>query len=110
MKSWARTMAVTKACTVSGRFWMVSCSVSAAMPGTSPPMNSCHEASVVASKIGTPQPSSRACSIIDMVAMVADTEPVLRSEEHTSELQSRENLVCRLLLEKKRHQCMMGYD
>src|SRR5690606_40521771 len=26
---------------------------------------------------------------------------VQRSEEHTSELQSRENLVCRLLLEKK---------
>src|SRR5690606_23360178 len=26
---------------------------------------------------------------------------VCRSEEHTSELQSRENLVCRLLLEKK---------
>src|SRR5690606_40376446 len=25
-----------------------------------------------------------------------------RSEEHTSELQSRENLVCRLLLEKKK--------
>src|SRR5690606_4805591 len=34
------------------------------------------------------------------------TEPValahIRSEEHTSELQSRENLVCRLLLEKKK--------
>src|SRR5690606_39508211 len=28
------------------------------------------------------------------------TDP--RSEEHTSELQSRENLVCRLLLEKKK--------
>src|SRR5690606_41370701 len=28
---------------------------------------------------------------------------VPRSEEHTSELQSRENLVCRLLLEKKKH-------
>src|SRR5690606_529910 len=28
--------------------------------------------------------------------------PVPRSEEHTSELQSRENLVCRLLLEKKK--------
>src|SRR5207302_4824387 len=28
----------------------------------------------------------------------------LRSEEHTSELQSRENLVCRLLLEKKKNQ------
>src|SRR5690606_30731938 len=28
-------------------------------------------------------------------------EDLKRSEEHTSELQSRENLVCRLLLEKK---------
>src|SRR5690606_40911152 len=28
--------------------------------------------------------------------------PNMRSEEHTSELQSRENLVCRLLLEKKK--------
>src|SRR5690606_41275333 len=28
----------------------------------------------------------------------------IRSEEHTSELQSRENLVCRLLLEKKKTQ------
>src|SRR5207302_8608507 len=28
---------------------------------------------------------------------------VARSEEHTSELQSRENLVCRLLLEKKNY-------
>src|SRR5690606_39747338 len=27
----------------------------------------------------------------------------MRSEEHTSELQSRENLVCRLLLEKKKY-------
>src|SRR5690606_40538590 len=30
------------------------------------------------------------------------TEEQKRSEEHTSELQSRENLVCRLLLEKKK--------
>src|SRR2546427_8084727 len=28
-----------------------------------------------------------------------------RSEEHTSELQSQSNLVCRLLLEKKRERC-----
>src|SRR5258708_11459987 len=28
---------------------------------------------------------------------------VLRSEEHTSELQSPDHLVCRLLLEKKKH-------
>src|SRR5690606_13695216 len=30
--------------------------------------------------------------------------PAGRSEEHTSELQSREKLVCRLLLEKKNHE------
>src|SRR5690606_14251902 len=30
---------------------------------------------------------------------------IARSEEHTSELQSRENLVCRLLLEKKNKIC-----
>src|SRR2546430_5617356 len=35
---------------------------------------------------------------------VARTHPklVVRSEEHTSELQSQSNLVCRLLLEKKK--------
>src|SRR3989449_7294895 len=33
---------------------------------------------------------------------VALALPVLRSEEHTSELQSRLHLVCRLLLEKKK--------
>src|SRR5256885_9968318 len=32
----------------------------------------------------------------------ADDTPLLRSEEHTSELQSPCNLVCRLLLEKKK--------
>src|SRR5690606_41899688 len=32
----------------------------------------------------------------------ASPRPPRRSEEHTSELQSRENLVCRLLLEKKK--------
>src|SRR3989442_5777389 len=33
---------------------------------------------------------------------VHGVEPVGRSEEHTSELQSRPHLVCRLLLEKKK--------
>src|SRR6266498_3864464 len=32
-----------------------------------------------------------------------DALPMPRSEEHTSELQSRPHLVCRLLLEKKKH-------
>src|SRR5690606_41364060 len=39
---------------------------------------------------GSAAPSSGTCS------------SAARSEEHTSELQSRENLVCRLLLEKKK--------
>src|SRR5439155_17018382 len=34
---------------------------------------------------------------------VADTATATRSEEHTSELQSRGHLVCRLLLEKKKN-------
>src|SRR5690606_17232662 len=36
-----------------------------------------------------------------LLAEVVGPARVHRSEEHTSELQSRENLVCRLLLEKK---------
>src|SRR5690606_40399308 len=36
--------------------------------------------------------------LADLRGRLAET----RSEEHTSELQSRENLVCRLLLEKKK--------
>src|SRR5437868_8078580 len=33
--------------------------------------------------------------------------PGVRSEEHTSELQSRFDLVCRLLLEKKKYGCAL---
>src|SRR5438445_13221059 len=42
-----------------------------------------------------------------MVRVVAESRAgavVMRSEEHTSELQSRQYLVCRLLLEKKKNQ------
>src|SRR5688572_31673205 len=38
-------------------------------------------------------------SATDLIARAG----VLRSEEHTSELQSQSNLVCRLLLEKKKN-------
>src|SRR5436309_6586588 len=45
------------------------------------------------------------CSSVWAGTMIAENARpitnVARSEEHTSELQSRENLVCRLLLEKK---------
>src|SRR6202790_3685336 len=38
-----------------------------------------------------------------MMSAVVRPRPVSRSEEHTSELQSLIDLVCRLLLEKKEH-------
>src|SRR3712207_7211706 len=37
-----------------------------------------------------------------MTAAAREASAALRSEEHTSELQSRQYLVCRLLLEKKK--------
>src|SRR2546430_7040877 len=40
-----------------------------------------------------------------MIASSSGSE-ITRSEEHTSELQSQSNLVCRLLLEKKKKQTM----
>src|SRR5690606_8050912 len=41
-------------------------------------------------------------SMAKVYAKAREREGESRSEEHTSELQSRENLVCRLLLEKKK--------
>src|SRR5690554_7524714 len=35
--------------------------------------------------------------------LLSDNQFIYRSEEHTSELQSRPHLVCRLLLEKKKY-------
>src|SRR2546430_10562590 len=46
------------------------------------------------------------CSAIDMDVANASINPEIvlpRSEEHTSELQSQSNIVCRLLLEKKKN-------
>src|SRR5690554_195824 len=57
---------------------------------------------------------------LDALLLVADKDHLLllsgsRSEEHTSELQSRPHLVCRLLLEKKkiklqRERCGQGWN
>src|SRR5690606_41467034 len=41
------------------------------------------------------------CAGVDRAIEIVERALAQRSEEHTSELQSRENLVCRLLLEKK---------
>src|SRR3712207_7252960 len=45
------------------------------------------------------------CVILTPIPRASAQEPgrVVRSEEHTSELQSRQYLVCRLLLEKKKN-------
>src|SRR3712207_8568218 len=47
-------------------------------------------------------PETPAPSTTVLAAYTPDTPPI-RSEEHTSELQSRQYLVCRLLLEKKKN-------
>src|SRR2546430_10529893 len=40
---------------------------------------------------------------------LAHIAALARSEEHTSELQSQSNLVCRLLLEKKNAKCSLPF-
>src|SRR5205085_4022491 len=41
-------------------------------------------------------------SIVQLNKTIEEVKEFFRSEEHTSELQSQSNLVCRLLLEKKK--------
>src|SRR2546430_12569799 len=47
-------------------------------------------------------PSSKGMFSAVTISLQIVATTCLRSEEHTSELQSQSNLVCRLLLEKKR--------
>src|SRR3990167_10208187 len=54
---------------------------------------------------GTPRSSASCCSCwpnCSLNQLTIQKPRVIRSEEHTSELQSQSNLVCRLLLEKKK--------
>src|SRR2546422_4169177 len=46
---------------------------------------------------------ANAAPVVAPIPNQPGTPSALRSEEHTSELQSRLHLVCRLLLEKKKH-------
>src|SRR5256885_12213927 len=57
------------------------------------------------------------CTLINQTRQLIDIEPEFqflaqpnRSEEHTSELQSPCNLVCRLLLEKKKNYYLISSD
>src|SRR3712207_7786763 len=55
-------------------------------------------------RVAVPAPNSRSRGPEPTpFARLARGEVPVRSEEHTSELQSRQYLVCRLLLEKKKH-------
>src|SRR2546422_3035737 len=47
--------------------------------------------------------AARSLGHASLTAVVVSRAHAARSEEHTSELQSRLHLVCRLLLEKKKH-------
>src|SRR2546430_19681 len=51
---------------------------------------------------GGPQLNAEFRQLCEQLAIVNTHVPRDRSEEHTSELQSQSNLVCRLLLEKKK--------
>src|SRR2546429_1536686 len=58
--------------------------------------------------IATPARESAGTRLRFPVAWLGSRMTGKRSEEHTSELQSRLHLVCRLLLEKKKHQQLLG--
>src|SRR5688572_32690392 len=55
------------------------------------------------------KPEKREGAIVDVGVRAPDPEAYPRSEEHTSELQSQSNLVCRLLLEKKKVISIISY-
>src|SRR4030066_2333706 len=47
----------------------------------------------------SPPPRSASVVVMSSLSLRSNAHPIIRSEEHTSELQSHLNLVCRLLLE-----------
>src|SRR5699024_11873547 len=57
-----------------------------------------------------PRPEQPSVPDADAGARSARTVGIIRSEEHTSELQSRFDLVCRLLLEKKKQHTVERYE
>src|SRR5947209_11099664 len=57
----------------------------------------------------TPARSGLARKVVHAAPSHSGCAATCRSEEHTSELQSRQYLVCRLLLEKKK-QTRLGHD
>src|SRR5690606_40350137 len=80
-----------------------------APPSTEISPLSLHDALPISGPLGSARPSRHCrdacpgrCRSAKWSRLPGGWWPTPRSEEHTSELQSRENLVCRLLLEKKK--------
>src|SRR5690606_40898387 len=91
------TLSLHDALPISAASATAACDIRRSRPQPSP-------AGVRPRQPGVPSPGTSA-GVAGRTADVAEAVIVgtrrLRSEEHTSELQSRENLVCRLVLEKK---------
>src|SRR2546427_6577292 len=62
----------------------------------------CEELKTAAQASASPQQVDILVNGFDRLPQVHQAVEAVRSEEHTSELQSQSNLVCRLLLEKKK--------
>src|SRR2546428_6254239 len=65
-------------------------------------LQSMHEQTMFSQDVGPPRSRGRTWSRFKSFRSKALNLDHVRSEEHTSELQSRSDLVCRLLLEKKK--------
>src|SRR5690606_41138161 len=77
-------------------------------PGSKSPLDARDSKDLGRFWLGLKTASFSQCRRLSVLSKKTNSAPVFwtwdldfRSEEHTSELQSRENLVCRLLLEKK---------
>src|SRR5436190_3572882 len=80
--------------------WRSTVSTTSALTTASSARNSSSPARLLPRQPPTPTRSRNAMSA--ELELQADEAVVSRSEEHTSELQSHSDLVCRLLLEKKK--------
>src|SRR5437588_6917337 len=63
----------------------------------------------VCATTSTTKPGSSSTGSPSTAGVAVDGDRVLRSEEHTSELQSHSEIVCRLLLEKKKTHARLAW-
>src|SRR5438270_1706399 len=76
-------------------------SVSTSSSRRTSPASGARRPEIMLTSVVLPLPERPKTAVMPGVGAAKDASRVNRSEEHTSELQSQSNLVCRLLLEKK---------